>query len=366
MTASVGPSKLRQLSRLPTGGHPVLSVYLDLDVTKFPTPGARDAELSALLSHAGAHSDDAGQIRGVLHEHPERFRGARGLAIFSSAAAGALELVALPAPVHPMAVIDSIPWLEPLAALVTSENWGVIVVSRRGARLFRGGPRALVEFASIDDDLHRRHAQGGWSQARYARGIEQQVAAHARHTADLMLRAHRRCRFEHVVVVASDELWPTMEESLDRELRDRLAGHVALDLERASAEQIVAAVGPVVDQLERDRERALITRLQDGLGIGGAAAAGLDEVLAMLEQERVETLLVADGVKLTAGLCPRCGRLSATAGAHCPVDGAALAAVDAVEYAIDLAARQLVEVVVIRHEQAALGRHDSIAALLRW
>lgn len=38
--------------------------------------------------------------------------------------------------------------------MMTSENWGVAVVSRRGARLFRGGPRSLVEFATVDDALH--------------------------------------------------------------------------------------------------------------------------------------------------------------------------------------------------------------------
>lgn len=366
VTSMVGAATLRRLSNLATGGHPVVSLYLDLDPGRFATAGARDAELSALLAHVGARSDDTAQIRGLLHEQPELAHGAQGLAVFSAAAAGALEVVALPAHVEPMAVVDTIPWLEPLAALITSENWGVAVVSRRAARLFRGGPRALVEFARIDDDLHKRHAQGGWSQARFDRGIEQQVAEHVRHTAERMLRAHRRDRFEHVVIVASDELWPTVEKSLDRDLRERLAGHVVLDLEHASAEEIMAAVAPVVDVFERDRERGLIAQLEDVLGSGGPAAAGLDEVLGVLEQERVGTLLVADGVKLTAGLCPQCGRLSAAAEDPCPLDGARLVAVDAAEHAIDLAARHSVETVVIRREQAALARHDSIAALLRW
>lgn len=365
-TTTVGAGTLRELSSFESDGHAVLSVYLDLDPSTFPTPAARDTELSALLSHAGAHDADAEQVRELLDAQSELTRGAHALAIFSSAQAGALEAVSLPERVDPMAVVDTIPWLEPLAALVTSENWGVIVVSRRGARLFRGGPRSLVEFASIDDDLHRRHAQGGWSQARYQRGIEQQVAEHGRHTAELMLRAHRRCRFEHVVVVAADELWPEVEVTLDHELRDRLAGHVALDLEHASAEEIVDAVAPVVERAQRDRERDLMASLEDALGTGGPAAAGLEEVLAMLEQERVETLLVADGATLTAGLCARCGRLSAAGQNHCPLDGAPLAAVDAVEHMVELAAHESVEIVVIRHELAALRQHDSIAALLRW
>ena len=366
-TASVAAGTLRELSSMPTAGHPVLSLYLDLDASRFPSPAARDAELSTLLARAGAPSADADQVRGLLHAQPELAHGARALAIFSSAEAGALRAVSLPEHVDPMAIIDSVPWLEPLAAMVTSENWGVMVVSRRAARLFRGGPTSLVEFASVDDDLHKRHAQGGWSQARFERGIEQQVAEHVQHTAEWMLRAHVRQPFEHVVVIAADELWPEVEASLDPALRERLAGHVALDLEHAPAEQIVRALAPVAEKVERDRERALIARLEDALGTGGPAAAGLDEVLATLEQERIEILLVSDGAQLTAGLCPRCGRLSAASEQErCPLDGAPLTSVDAIEHAVELAARQGIEVIVVRHEPAALSRHDSIAALLRW
>jgi peptide chain release factor subunit 1 len=364
--ATVGVGTLRELSRLATDGHPVLSLYVDLDASSFPTPAARHAELSALLSHAGAHDADAERVRELLRTRPELVRGAHGLAIFSSADAGVLEAVALPGHVESMAVVDTVPWLEPLAAMLTSENWGVAVVSRRGARLFRGGPRSLVEFATIDDEVHRRHAQGGWSQANFQRGIEQQVAEHVRHTTDGMLRAHRRRPFDHLVVVASDELWPEVGSSLHADLQARLAGHVAHDLEHATAEEIAQAVAPVVQSAARDRERALVARLEDALGTGGPAAAGLDEVLATLEQERVATLLVAEGASLTAGLCSRCGRLAASGENHCPLDGAPLGAVDAVEHAIEIAAHQGIDVVVVHHELAALREHGSIAALLRW
>lgn len=364
--AALGAGTLQRLSRLKTDGHHVLSLYLDLDASRFPTPAAVDAELAALLSTAGAHEADAERVRELLRAQPELTHDALGLAIFSSADAGALEAVPLPAHVEPMAVIDTVPWLEPLAALVTSENWGVVVVSRRAARLFRGGPRSLVEFATVDDELHRRHGQGGMAQARFQRGIEQQVAEHVRHTAERMLRAHRRRRFDHLVVVASDELWPEVEAGLHPDLRDRLAGQVALDLEHAAPEDIVRAVGPVVERAERDHERALLERLGAALGTGGHAAAGLDEVLATLEQERVELLVIADGARLRAGLCPHCGRLSASDAGHCPLDGAPLGCVDAVEHAIERAAAQSVAVTVVRHEVTALRERGSIAALLRW
>ena len=126
------------------------------------------------------------------------------------------------------------------------------------------------------------------------------------------------------------------------------------------------AVAPVVDRADQDRERALIVRLEEALGTGGPAAAGLDEVLSTLEQDRVQTLLVAHGASLHAQLCPLCRRLSANGERRCRLDGAPLGSVDAIEHALELAAHQSAQVAVMRHEVAALRNRGSIAALLRW
>jgi peptide chain release factor subunit 1 len=358
---------LERLARLECDGHPVLSVYFDLDPSRFPTPVERDTELSALLSRAGAHDADAKRARQAVQEHPELVHGASGIAVFSCAATGALEILPLPGPVEPLAIVDAVPWLEPLAAMVATGDWGVVVISRRAARLFRGGPDGLVQFAAVEDELHPRHSQGGMSQARFQRGIEQQVAEHARHTAELLLRAHRRRSFDHLAIVAADELWPVVEASLPRDLQDRVAGVIRSDLERAPAEEIVRAVSPVLEAAEHERERALVSRLEDALGTGGPAVVGLDEVLASLREQRVETLLLADQGSLTAGLCTRCGRLHASSEGRCGDDGEPLSPVDAVEHLIALAAQQSsVEVAVLAHESDALLAHGQIAALLRW
>jgi hypothetical protein len=42
MTATaIGTETLERLSHLENNGHPVLSIYLDLDPARFPTPAAR-------------------------------------------------------------------------------------------------------------------------------------------------------------------------------------------------------------------------------------------------------------------------------------------------------------------------------------
>lgn len=339
MPPAVGAGTLRHLGTLGESGSGVLSLYLDLDPAHFPTPAARAMELDALLAQAqrdGAGAD-AAQVRALLHASPELLRGERGLAVFSCAASGSLETLALPAAVEPMAVVDRVPWLEPLVALVTSENWGVAVVSRRGARLFRGGRRGLVEFATVTDEVHGRHAQGGWSQARYQRGIEQAVADHVRHVAAQLRRAHRRHPFEHLVVVAAPELWPVIEANLPHDLSDRLAGILEHDLERAATEDLAAAIVPVVEDAEWRREALALARLEDALATGGAAAAGVDEVELLLREARVALLLVPDAPRSPA-----------------------------VERLVELAARTDTGTLVVRHATEELRTRGPVAALLHW
>jgi len=363
-----GGDTLERLARLDTHGQPVLSLYLDLDPARFPTPDTRETQLGALFDEArregAGHEVD--RVRAWLDADRAIRRGARGLAIFSSTKGGILEALHLPAPVEPLAVVDTVPWLEPLAAIVSPGDWGVAVVSRRAARLFRGGPGGLAEFATIDDRLHRRHAQGGWAQARFGRGIEEQVAAHVRGVADRLLRAHQRRPFEHLVIICSDELRPVIRHSLHHELLDVLAAAVDANLEHAAVDRIAEVAAPVLEQAEREREHALVEVLDQTLATGSAAAAGLDEVLSTLEQRRVDTLLVPVRSDIKAGLCPTCGRLSTADDGRCPLDGAVLAEVDAVEQAVEEAARQSAQVVVSHHELEWLHRHGEIAALLRW
>lgn len=242
MTApAVGLGTLERLSKLGGDGRPVMSVYLNLDAGRLSTPAVRDADLEALIANMAqpAPAADVSRLRQALRSMTEFAYGTRGLAMFSSAGGSALEAVQLPSPVEPMAVLDTLPWLEPLAGMFTRGDRAVAVLGRRSGRLFRGGPGMLVEFVALHDELHRRHASGNCSRPGCPSPIEEHVDEHARHLAELLLRAHRRRAFDELVVIAPSELWAVIEASLHEDLSSRLAGLVELDLEDAPTPEIV-------------------------------------------------------------------------------------------------------------------------------
>jgi hypothetical protein len=247
---AVGTGTLRRLGELDTGGLPVLSVYLGLSDAR--DPSARETKLDALMTGVRwrAVAADVNRVHELLRSMPALAYGTRSMALFSSAEGSAFAAVPLPSAVEPMAIIDTLPWLEPLAGMFTSGDRAVSVIDRRTARLFRGGPQMLVEFASVHDGRHRKPAPGDGSQPDCPCATEEHLTEHLRRLAALLLRAHRRRAFDQLVVIAPSELWPAIEVVLHSDLRSRLVGLADLDLMDARAQEITRAVA---QHVQRDR-----------------------------------------------------------------------------------------------------------------
>jgi hypothetical protein len=373
--SDVTSETLRRLADLDTGGRPVLSLYLDLDPARFPTPDTRSTELLALLADArhqaarhGREAErlvarDAARVQALVEGDPGVVGAGRAVAIFSSADADVLEIVRLRDPVEPAAAVSDVAWLAPLAAIPLDGAWGVLVTGRRIARVLRVDRAGAAEAERIEDEVHGRHAQGGWSQSRYARGIEQEVAWHVAASCEALRRAHGREPFAAVVLGAPDELRPVLAEQLPPALRALVSGWIDVDAERAPVEEIEQAVRTLQRERHADRERTLLDRLDDELGKGGRGAAGLDDVLAALEQDNIATLLILEHARLEALSCPRCGRLSA-AGDRCPIDGSPLERIDAAAPVTASAIRRGGAVTAVHGDPGRLERRGSIAALL--
>lgn len=228
----------------------MLSLYLSPDPTRPSAPAACEGELDALLADLApqASESDGERTREMLRTMiPALPYGTRSLALFSSAEGGASAAVPLPEPVQAMAVLEAVPWVEPLAGMFTPGDWGAAILGRRSTRLLRGGPRTLVEFATVRHEIDRGHGPRGLSQVGVRHAMRRGVGEHVRHLSGLLMRAHRRRPFTRLVVSAPRELQLLVEDALHSELRDRLAGLVALDLQDAPAREIGRAVAPVLE-----------------------------------------------------------------------------------------------------------------------
>ena len=370
-----GPDQLRRLAELRLDRPLVISLYLDLDPSRFATPPARATAARSLLDDAErrlreqdelSHADRAGLQAALeraqtflLRELPTE--GVHAVAVFSSGAADLFETVRLPRSVPNRVAIGRSPLIGPLARLARRERWCVALVSRRDARIFRGSPDGLREIEQIHDTVFGQHDKGGWSQANFQRGIEKEKDDHLKHTADALMRHFKRRPFQRLITGGPREVTADFESKLHGYLRERLAGRIEVGVERATAAQLLTAAQPLLDELERAREAAALERL------GERGANGLEPVLEALNERRVETLLLDVDFSGPGVQCPECGWLGPGGETSCPADGTELLQLtDITDAAIELALQQAAEVLGVQHAENALAAQGGVAALLRF
>jgi hypothetical protein len=379
-TNEITPEGLRRLAALKPAEGRVLSVYVNLDPSEFATPQARATQITSLLDEADrmirredglSHSEevalraDLEQLSDFLRNGGFSASGAHAMAVFCCGPAALFEALKLPRPVPGTVVIDDSPWVEPLVELGPSGSWAVLLVSRKVGRILRGSRDRLEEVERRRDDVHGQHDQGGWSQANYQRSVEKEVADHVKGVAEELFESFRRNPFERLLVGAPEELASHVEAALHPYVHERLAGRIHVDVETVSPEEVRVASQPLFEADEAKRERAALDRLAERLGAGGRAAAGLEDVLAALNERRVETLLLADGFTAAGVVCPADGWLG-VGERRCPLDGTAVQQRDdIVESAVEAALAQSAEVLTVRHHDD-LDRRRGIAALLRF
>jgi peptide chain release factor subunit 1 len=374
--------RLRRLAATRAGDARVLSLFLNLDPREFATAPARATEVRSVLDRAArlVREDEAldHAARTALRADLERVqselgnggldaRGAHGLAIFASGPIALFEVLKLSEPVDHDPVIADRPFIEPLSAIGAPERWCVLLVNRRSARLFCGPGAAMQEIELIEDDVHGQHDQGGWSQARYQRSVDKDVADHLRHTAEVAFALLKHDLPTGILVGAPQELANDIEAELHPYLRERLAGRLDIDVEHTSADDVRRAARPVIEQAARAAQDAALARLAEAFGAGsGRAASGLDDVLRAVHEQRVAVLLVEAGFQAPGVECPVCGWLSAEQVASCPADGNATEPhTDVVEAAVERATMQAADVHVLR-DRPELASHGHIAAVLRF
>ena len=380
--SDVTADRIRSLAETRTPQGRILSFYLNLDPSEFPTPVARSSEIESLLDEAErqvrelndnlsrdarlALRDDVTRVR-EFFDNTFSAEGAHGLALFASGPVGLFEVLRLARPVETAVSIDDTPFIEPLAEAASSTaRWCVALVNRSHARILRGTSEQLREVERITDDIRGQHDEGGWSQARYERSIERDVDGHIDRVATALFRRFKAAPYDHLVIGAPHELCQRIESHLHSYLQQRVAGCIHIDVETSSPDKVLTAVTPIVEEDERRRERAALDRLAEGVGQEKRSAHGLADVLEKLTERSVEILLVAEGFSTPGVECPVDRWLGPDGVTNCPIDDTLTRRhADIVAIAVEAAIAQDAEVIFVRHYED-LGPLGQIGAVLRY
>jgi len=367
---------LRRLAEWDGAGAPITSVSLSVDGRTYPRRADVGVRLDELLRRARERSEEMDRpaarsvradVEAMSHFVRDDFDrgGTRGLAMFSSSAAGLWDVVPVPRPLIHRAVVGPIADLVPLEiVLETYKRSALALVDYQDARVFVVEMGRIEEVPGVADEVPGRHDGGGRAQMRMQRHVDDHRARHLRRVADRLFALWRRRRFDHLVLAGPGEAHRELEADLHDYVRRCVRAHAVLPI-GATIEQVLGRVLEVEEDAERASEREVLRRLEAALGSRDGGVAGVEPTLEALSTGRVGELVVSHTVSRPGARCPACGRLL-TRASRCPSCGSATERIpDVVEAAVAVAFRSgaRVEAVV---DDDSMRSFDGVGALFRF
>ena len=364
--------RLRALAGFRAAQGCAISLYIGLDAaTKIKS--LLDAGHKAAFGNRGDLTHD--QKQGLQNDF-ERIRawftdefdrdGANGVAIFAAGLDNVFETLAVPVVLRDEVRVGPDFYLAPLVPVVGRGDATIVaVVGREKGVLLKLTDGRLTELADLSEEQPGRHDQGGWSQARFQRHIDELADKHLRTVADELDEHVRRGDAKQIVVVCPEQARGDLEAMLSHETAKAVVGW-AQGEQYATPTELLAIAEPWLEQARMAEDEQLIARWQEEAGRNGRAASGWEQTLEAASDGRVDLLLFAEGAARAAFQCPRCGRASLAGGA-CPLDGTRMEERDD---GADLAVHQTLAhggtVRALPRERVDLAPADGIAALLRY
>jgi peptide chain release factor subunit 1 len=364
--------QLRELAGFRATADCAISLYVGLEPSDAPTAADVQARMASLLSEAGRKLEDAPtgkqedleRIRTWLESGFDR-SGLRGLAVFADGPDDLWLTIGTAEPLEDAVHVSDELYVAPLVPLVGSEaDVLVAVVGREQGRVFRLQGGRLVEIADESEDVPGRHGQGGWSQGRFERHIDEIVDRHLRTVAEILDRCVRRRDSARVVLIGTDDIRAAFEPMVAHETRAAIVGRASAEAQ-AGEQKLLEVARPLLDEWREQEESELLDRWREEASTSGRASSGWEETLEAASDGRVDMLLVQSGAEHDAYECPKCGRAQTTNGS-CPLDGTALESRDA---GLDLAVHKTLMnggTVQIIRDHRDLEPVGGLAALLRY
>jgi len=249
---------------------------------------------------------DLDRIRVFFRDHGDEF--GQGVALFASSAANLWEVYEAPREVGNHVEVDFRPVIAPLVrVLELCEPFCVCLVSRDRARIFMGHMSEFGERAvRLDQEVPGQHEQGGWSQARYQRHIEEHVHQHFKRLAADLFALFEQEPFRFLVLGGPHEVVSDFLDYLHPYLRERYIGTFYVLME-ASAKQVREEAAKIVREWLRQEKQRYLDLLRNEALSNDMGVTGLEKVVEALQMGNVLSLIVDDRLEAPGSSCLHCG-----------------------------------------------------------
>jgi len=374
--------KIEALSEVSSSEWPTISLYLRIEKERIDDDYT--IRLKNLLNEAADHLDshysheqkeavksDLERIREFVRDEHNRY--GRGLALFVNSNDDIFEALEIPFDVESRVNIGPQADVVPLIRMREQmEPFCTCLISRDQARIFYGHMGKIEELSETRDDMvPGQHEQGGWSQTRYERHIEEHVRAHFKETSGLLFDLSQERPFRLLVIGGTEEVVAGFVETLHPYVRERHVGSIRI-LPEANINDVQRESCDVINRwLDHEKDR-MISALRNQAPTGELRATGIGATIEALQQGQIMTLILDGTYEHPGAVCQKCGSLQIpadTSSSECAYCGGNLRQVDDIVPDIVLGAfRQGARIAFLNspEQQQQAAEFGDIGAMLRF
>jgi peptide chain release factor subunit 1 len=223
---------------------------------------------------------------------------ANGVAVFACSAGELFEAVQMSAAIddHWLYIGDQ-PHLYPLARIESLHPaCAIVLADTNAARIMVFAAGEVVSQDEVTGVKTRRTSQGGWSQARYQRHIENFHLLHIKEVVEALERIVQRENIPEIVVAGDEVVLPLLREQMPKHLQQKVVDHVRMNV-NSPLDQLI---GSSLDALRRARgegEREKVDAAVGGFRSGGLGVIGPEDTLEALVKGQVDELLISSRLR---------------------------------------------------------------------
>ena len=334
---------LKGLARLPRSNSPFMTLYLN---SRWDGEKQRErvrifvkTRLKGCLSATGQRSgsepsgvrEDAARVehyvRGLVNRDWDEAYA--GVAVFACAELGVYRVLRSHLPFRDHLACSDRPLLRPAAEHLHAGAGGLMaIVAADAGRLLEfelGGLRKQVEFR--DEDFPGRHEQGGWSQARYQRHVDEHTQRNLKRLARHLVRWADERGDKPVLLSGPSAVLAMFEPHLPKRIAERVSARLHTE-PGATTDAILAQAMDAAAAVQATHDLAAVDGLLDRSAGLGKAAVGPPAVAEAVVAGKVRRLYLERSFRETGWKCFSCGTMGVKVPLGCPTCGGGVDGVD--------------------------------------
>jgi peptide chain release factor subunit 1 len=256
------------------------------------------------------------------------------IAVFASNKNHYLQGIILPVPVSDAVIVDSSPYIRPLAQLQdTWESFTLVVISSDYAKIDSITLGQVTDEKKLSIDLMNKHKKGGCSQARF-----QRLRKGAIHAFFIEVKeALEKIPEEQIILAGPGLAKQQFKAILPKHLQDIIVAMI--DVDAHDEHKLLHESIQVILHQEEQKSIAAVHHLKQEILRDGLAVYGIDETLSAVQNGQVELLLIEKDYRAPGWICEHCQLVHTGQRTTCSNCGQPVSQADVLEEILEFAER---------------------------